>query len=137
MRYSCFSLAHAPAASHAASAHIRSCTIAGTYTFNQWKVKGSKGQLLGVHAGQSATVTIRAQGCTIEFNHATADADDDVNASSLDTPKGRFSIRAHVLGLPVWVRSARHRPRPLLQPSAAVRWLAHTQAAQVLEAMAC
>ncbi|GFH12670.1 uncharacterized protein HaLaN_08397, partial [Haematococcus lacustris] len=59
----------------------------GTYTFHQWKVKSKSGAMLGVHAGQSAVVTVRPSGCIITFNTATVDADGK-EATSIATPKG-------------------------------------------------
>jgi hypothetical protein len=58
--------------------------------------------MLAVHAGQSATVIVRPAGCVIQFNTATADADQQ-STQSMQTPKGTFSVRGHVLGMPVWV----------------------------------
>jgi hypothetical protein len=42
--------------SHRGTIQPGSNLYVGTYTFHQWKVKSITGQLLGVHAGQSAVV---------------------------------------------------------------------------------
>ncbi len=71
--------------------------------------------MLAVHAGQSATVIVKPAGCVIQFNTATADADQQ-STQSMQTPKGTFSVRGNVLGMPVWVSQTHththtHMPR--------------------------
>jgi len=71
----------------------------GSYTFHQWKVKSKKdGSFLGVHCGQSATVTVRPRGCIISFHAGTADDPDAKTTTRIDTPKGGYAVRAHCCG---------------------------------------
>ncbi|GAX79212.1 hypothetical protein CEUSTIGMA_g6652.t1 [Chlamydomonas eustigma] len=70
----------------------------GTYTFHQWKVQDLTGRLLGVYAGDSATITILTNGCCIQRNSSLPELEKELETGG----NGTFRKRGSVLGFPIW-----------------------------------
>lgn len=77
-------------------------------------MRSPDGRLLGLYAGQSATVHIRRTGCAAVWNVGTVDSDELAAAAGGDggddggpvvvTEEGTYRKRANVAGIAIYVR---------------------------------